>query len=61
MPNAFGPVYDVEPTVAGMKGHMMHIAVVQDDSGGQWVVTSKEDAEFFFGPITMPANGFHGH
>jgi hypothetical protein len=60
MPAAFGPVYEMEPTVPGMKGHMMHMSVIQDDTGAQWVVMPKEEAEAFFGPISASAMHWAG-
>ncbi len=40
----FGPV--VEMMVAG---HMMHMQFIEDSTGGQWVVMSREEAEMALG------------
>ncbi len=61
MPDAFGPVYEMEPKmVPAMKGHMMHVSVFQDETGAQWVVMPKEEAEMFFGPISTSAMHWAG-
>ena len=60
MPAAFGPVYEMEPKAADMKGHMMHMSVIVDDAGAQWVVMPKEEAEMLFGPISASAMHWAG-
>ena len=39
VPN-FGPVVEME-----MGGHMMHVQMLQDANGGQWVVMSRAEFE----------------
>lgn len=43
MPKQFGDVYDMN-----VGDHMMHVQLIQDANGGQWVVMSREDAETMF-------------
>jgi Spy/CpxP family protein refolding chaperone len=58
MPTDFGPVYEMAPKM--MKHHMMHMAVIQDDSGAKYVVMPIAEAEMIFGPITAPAMHYAG-
>ncbi len=44
MPPMFGPVVEME-----VGGHMMHLQMIEDANGGQWVVMSREDAEQLLG------------
>jgi hypothetical protein len=41
---AFGPVVEMK-----MGTHMMHVQMIEDPSGGQWIVMSREEAEEMFG------------
>ncbi len=41
---AFGPVYEMK---TGDK--MMHMQLIEDKDGGQWVIMSREEAEMLLG------------
>jgi len=54
MPAAFGPVVEMEMKAGEMKGHMMHMQVIEED-GAKFVVLPMEEAEALFGPISATA------
>jgi hypothetical protein len=43
---AFGPAYETK-----MGDHMMHMQIIQDGNGQNWVVLPMEDAEMAFGSL----------
>ncbi len=60
MAAAFGPVHEMAVTAADMKGHMMHLQVIEDDTGAKYVVMPMEEAEMIFGPISASAMHWAG-
>ena len=60
MAAAFGPVYEMPVTAADMKGHKMHLQVIEDDTGAKFVVMPMEEAEMIFGPISASAMHWAG-
>ena len=60
MPTDFGPVVEMKMMKGHMKGHMMHMQVIQDDSGAKFVVMPMEEAEMVFGPISASAMHYAG-
>ena len=60
MAASFGPVYEMAVTAGEIKGHMMHMQVIQDDTGAKFVVMPIEEAEMIFGPISASAMHYAG-
>ncbi len=57
---AFGPVVEMEMKSGELKGHMMHLQVIENDDGDKFVVMPMEEAEALLGPITAPAMHYAG-
>ncbi len=60
MAAAFGPVHEMAIKSGHMKGHMMHMQVIEDDTGAKFVVMPMEEAEMIFGPISATAMHWAG-
>lgn len=58
MPAGFGPVYEMKMH-GHMRGHVMHMQVLQNKAGQKFVVVPMSEAEQVFGPVHFGAHPFN--